>query len=64
MSTPTPEEIRDAIAADAEHGEVERQIADRRIRKYSLKERADAADRIASKTYSPFRRVGFSSRPY
>jgi hypothetical protein len=61
MSTPTPEEIRDAVAGDLLTGDAERQIGDRRVRKEDPVKRLQAARELSSDNSprGPFVRIGF-----
>ena len=64
MTTPTQAEIRDQVLDDALDGSAEIQIGDRRVRKYSLKERLDAAREADAASKSPFLKVGMKKRSF
>lgn len=58
----TPDEILQAASDIAQTGVSESQVADRREKYFTPKEMVEAAELIASKTRSPFVRVGFRGR--
>jgi hypothetical protein len=62
----TPEEIRDAVAADMVTGEAERQLTDRRVRYFTPEERITASQLLAAagSTTGPFVKVGLKSREF
>ena len=64
MTTPTPEEIRDQVLEDVLDGAAEIQIADRRVRKMTPKERLDALKEVSASTETPFIKVGFKKREF